>query len=519
MRLERSSGILLHPTSLPGAYGIGSLDRQAFTFVNWLKRAGQKLWQILPLGPTGYGDSPYASFSSFAGNPLMIDLESLVKSGYLEEKALASAPIFPPGKVDFGRVIAWKLPLLTAAAERFLASGRQAASFEDFKARESAWLDDYALFMSIKAVYDAQAAREGVHGAMWANYWPSALALRESAAVAEWKKAHAGEIAVQEALQYFFFTQWLALKAYANEQGIRIIGDIPIFVAADSADIWAHRELFLLDERGAPLSVAGVPPDYFSPTGQLWGNPLYDWKRMARDGYAWWIERIRSTLRLVDWVRIDHFRGFEAFWEIPYGSATAERGRWTKGPGAEFFETVRRALGELPILAEDLGFITEEVRALRKGFGFPGMKILQFAFDASEGGKGIDVANEFLPHNFAADCVVYTGTHDNDTTRGWVDSAAPEELGFARLYTGCGDGDLVASLIRLALASVAAFAVFPMQDLLGLGGEARMNVPSTVGGNWNWRLEGKASEGIARSLAELTLLFGRDIRAKSVISG
>jgi 4-alpha-glucanotransferase len=518
VNLKRSSGILLHPTSLPGPYGIGSLDSRAYGFVDWLASAGQGLWQVLPLGPTGYGDSPYASFSSFAGNPLLIDLEALRRDGFVSAEELSSSPAFPSGSVDYGWAISWKLPLLERAANRFLdgASPDLLDDFDKFRAREADWLEDFALFMSIKSFYDIKARNEGVGGAMWSNYWPSGLALRDPGSLASWKRDHGREIAIHEVLQFWFYTQWLMLKAYANRKGVEIIGDIPIFVASDSADVWSHRELFMLDKRGQPKAVAGVPPDYFSPTGQLWGNPLYDWKAMAADGYSWWMRRIRSTLALVDWIRIDHFRGFEAFWAVPSGSATAENGKWTKGPGARFFSALRSALGELPILAEDLGLITDEVRALRDEFALPGMKILQFAFDAREGGKGLDVENGFLPHNYVPNCVVYTGSHDNDTMKGWLEKASPAELDFVKRYIGHETDDLTGALMTAALASVAAFAVFPMQDALRLGSEARMNTPSTMGCNWMWRMgEGAASAGLATWLSDTSMIYGRNLARRT----
>ncbi len=512
MELVRSSGILLHPTALPGAYGIGELGDEAFNFIDYLVTAKQTLWQILPLGPTGYGDSPYASFSSFAGNPLLISLRKLQQAGDIPAETLTDAPYFPLDGVNFGRLIPWKMNLLRQAAIRFLhhADASRRAAYEDFCAAEKSWLDDFALFMAVKNHFDAKARQAGVFGAMWSNYWDSDIALRQPEAVARWQSRLAEEISVQKVLQFYFFTQWNAVHRYANERGIRIIGDIPIFVAPDSADVWANRELFRLDENGQPTVVAGVPPDYFSETGQLWGNPLYNWQKMAADGYRWWIKRIAATLRMVDIVRIDHFRGFEAYWEIPAGEKTAVNGRWVQAPGDDFFTVVQKALGELPIIAEDLGVVTEGVIALREKFGFPGMKVLQFAFDAGEsGGKG--ATNAFLPHNYSPYAVVYTGTHDNDTTLGWYQKRTEAEKDLVRRYLGRPDHDIVWEFIRLAMASVARFAIIPFQDVLALGSGARMNTPSVLGGNWQWRFRAEAlNDWTAGRLREMVELYGRD---------
>jgi 4-alpha-glucanotransferase len=512
MELTRSSGILLHPTSFPGSHGIGDLGEAAFRFIDFLVEARQSLWQVLPLGPTGYGDSPYASFSSFAGNPLLLNLNQLVEAGDLAPADLADLPYFPIDQVDFGWVIQWKTRLLQKAAQNFLtgANAERKAEFEAFSIEQAAWLNDFALFMAVKDHYDQKAKTESVFGAMWSNFWDKDIALRQPAALERWRKEQAEVIAVKKVLQYYFFQQWGAVKRYANEQGISIIGDIPIFVAPDSVDVWANRDLFLLDEEGQPTVVAGVPPDYFSPTGQLWGNPLYDWEKMAAQGFKWWIERIWATLQLVDMIRIDHFRGFEAYWEVPFGEETAINGRWVKAPGVELFQTVERELGELPILAEDLGVITPEVEALRDQFKFPGMKILQFAFDSKEAG-GLDATNKFLPHNHGRNFVVYTGTHDNDTTRGWYRERTPEEKDLIRRYLARPDDDIVWDFIRLALASVARFAILPFQDALNLDSHARMNTPSVLGGNWSWRYRSEALNGwVGGRLAALVELYGRD---------
>jgi 4-alpha-glucanotransferase len=513
MELIRASGILLHPTSFPGPHGIGDLGQAGYDFIDFLVQSKQSLWQVLPLGPTGYGDSPYASFSSFAGNPLLISLDRLLEDGYLSKADLGDLPTFPADKVDYGWVIDWKMPLLEKAARRFLGENKpeRQVEFADFCQAQGYWLDDFALFMAVKAFFDQQAKAANIFGAMWSNYWTKDIALREPTALRHWQAEEAEAIAIQKVLQFFFFSQWRAVRRYANEAGIQIIGDIPIFVAPDSADVWANRELFLLDEEGQPTVVAGVPPDYFSPTGQLWGNPLYDWPAMAAQGYDWWIKRIQHTLNLVDIVRIDHFRGFEAYWEIPAEEKTAVEGRWVPGPGSSFFTAITAALGELPIIAEDLGVITEAVVAIRDQFQFPGMKVLQFAFDLDEaGGRG--AINPFLPHNFqSSHCLVYTGTHDNDTTLGWYTQRTEAENDLIRRYLARDDQDIVWHFIRLALASNADWAIIPLQDVLELGSEARMNAPSTSEGNWAWRYQATDLIDSARSrLRDMVTLYGRD---------
>lgn len=531
MELKRRSGILLHPTSLPGAPGIGTLGKAAYHFVDWLASARQTLWQILPLGPTGYGDSPYASFSTFAGNPLMIDLDALAERGWADPEDIAAPDyIRDSGPVDFGSVVRWKMPLLEKCAAYFQShcGGEDRAAYESFKNDSAAWLDRYADFTSIKQHYDAEAERRGVSGVrqMWNAFWPADLAACDAGAVAEWNAAHSQNIEEIKTIQFFFETQWLSLRKYANGKGVSIIGDIPIFVAPDSADVWANQRLFQIDRKGVPLKVAGVPPDYFSATGQLWGNPLYDWDAMRRDGYSWWIRRIARTLSLVDCVRIDHFRGFEAYWSVPYGAPTAETGRWVPGPNTALFDAIRNALGDIPVIAEDLGVITDGVRKLRDDCGFPGMKILQFAFDPAEAGKD-GMVNTFLPHMYTRNCVAYTGTHDNDTMQGWLDSASDEAVRIAAEYalgaeTDAAEarrlsdsGKLREALVRAAIASVAAYAVIPMQDIIGLGSAGRMNTPSTVsGGNWSWRMrEGDLTEAAAGRLAFLGGLYGRNVRA------
>jgi 4-alpha-glucanotransferase len=495
MRFPRSAGILLHPTALPNPHGIGELDQAAYDFVDWLARAGQTVWQVMPLGPTGYGDSPYQSFSAFAGNPLLISLDALVGDGDLQASDLADVPAFPTERVDYGWVIQWKLPLLRQAALWFKVSSSPARrdEFHRFCDEQASWLDDYALFAALKHHFN---------GAVW-NTWPSDIALRKPEALREWHKQLGDEALVIKYAQWQFFRQWHALKAYANQRGIKIIGDVPIFVAYDSADVWAHPELFQLDKHGKPTVVAGVPPDYFSQTGQLWGNPLYRWEVLAKQGYAWWIDRVRATLHTVDIIRLDHFRGFEAYWEVPANAQTAEKGRWVKGPGRTVFDALHKALGELPIIAEDLGVITPAVRALRDACGFPGMRVLQFAFSSN-------ATDPFLPHNYTSQCVVYTGTHDNDTAMGWLAHAKPYERKAALAYLGTAGADFAWDLMRLAHMSVADTCIVPLQDVLSLGSEARMNFPSTASGNWQWRMraDALAPERAAR-LRALSIMYGR----------
>jgi 4-alpha-glucanotransferase len=504
---SRSSGILLHITSLPGSYGIGDLGPEAHAFVDALAAAGQGLWQVLPLGPTGYGDSPYQSFSTFAGNELLISPEILARDGLLDPDDLASAPDFPKGRVDYGWVISWKRPLLFKAARRFLekAGADRMAAYRAFREKAAFWLDDYALFMSIKEEFTRRAEAAGVFGAMWANYWPKDLARRDAVALEGWKREQAADIEARAVLQFFFHEQFGALRARANAAGVKLIGDLPIFVAYDSADVWANRNLFLLDSEGRPLEVAGVPPDYFSADGQLWGNPLYDWSAHRATGFAWWKNRMAKAMEACDIVRIDHFRGFEANWAVPYGRENARTGEWKKGPGAELFESLKAALGGLPVIAEDLGIITEGVHALRDGFGLPGMRVLQFAFSASGPDGGLDAANSFLPHNYKPNAFVYSGTHDNNTLRGWLEAEAPANvLPLIDSYLGlekAGTEERARGLMREAMKSVAAWCVIPMQDILGLGGAARMNTPSTLGGsNWGWRMEGRGMPPEASAL-------------------
>jgi 4-alpha-glucanotransferase len=498
MRFERSSGILLHPTSLPGPWGIGDLGPAAYQFVDFLAAAGQSLWQILPLGPTGYGDSPYQCFSAVAGNPLLVSLDALADVDLLTPAELAAALAgqqFSPDQVDYGAVLGFKLPLLRRAFERFRAgtSPATAAAFARFQAENAGWLDDYGMFMALKDAHD---------GAPWIE-WAAPLRAREPAALARARAEHAESLVYHQFLQFLFFSQWAPLKAYANERHIRIIGDAPIFVAYDSADAWANRELFFLDAEGNPTVVAGVPPDYFSATGQRWGNPLYRWERMARDGYAWWVARLRAAFRQVDILRLDHFRAFAAYWEVPASEATAMRGRWVKGPGAALFSRLEQELGALPLIAEDLGVITPDVDAIRLQFDFPGMKVLQFAFDGDPG-------NIYLPHHYVQNCVVYTGTHDNDTTVGWYMGLAEEQRDTVRGYLGRDGGDVAWELIRVAMMSVADMAVIPFQDVLRLGADARMNTPGLLGQNWAWRFRAEAlNPGVAGGLRFFTTIYDR----------
>jgi len=505
MNFPRSSGILLHPTSLPGPFGVGDLGPAAYAFADFLKASGQSLWQVLPLGPTGYGDSPYACYSAFAGNTLLISPELLAMDGLLSVDDLAHLPRFPEGRVNFQVVHEFKDSVLRKAFASFRSDPAALfPAFENFCHQSISWLDHYALFRALKEA----------HGGVAWNEWAPALVRCHPVALAAAQKQLSESIEAQKFYQFLFYKQWFALKSYSNLSGIKLIGDIPIFVAQDSADVWTNPEQFKLDENGTPIVVAGVPPDYFSATGQLWGNPLFNWKRMMADGFQWWIERVRSTLQTVDLVRIDHFRGFAASWEIPGGDKTAERGRWVEAPGRELFTAIHNALGDLPIIAEDLGVITPDVEALRDGFGFPGMRILQFGFSSNP-------QNNDLPHNYKRHQVVYTGTHDNDTTVGWFNSIAGEgstrsakqverERKFCLKYLNSEGREIHWDFIRAVLASVANTAVVPLQDLLGLDTGARMNLPNTTQGNWSWRFKaGALTEGISDRLRELSELYGR----------
>jgi len=494
----RSSGILLHPTSLPGRFGIGDLGKEAYAFIDFLAQSHQKIWQVLPLGPTGFGNSPYLSYSAFAGNPLLINLEWLVAENLLSEDDLNQLPHFSEDQVDFDLVIAHKIPLLRKASHNFdqVATPQRKQAFEAFCQEHQYWLNDYALFMALK---------EHFQGLSW-NQWDQDISKRDPAAIARYTQLLAEGIFFHKYIQSEFFRQWKSLKKYANQNEVYIFGDLPIYVAHDSADVWSHPQIFRLNkETGEPAWMAGVPPDYFSETGQLWGNPVYNWRNLARTNYHWWIQRVKSMLDYVDIMRIDHFRGFEGFWAVPQGEKTAMNGLWVKAKGQAFFELLKKELGDLPIVAEDLGVITPEVEALRDNFGLPGMKILHFAFDS-------DRANPFLPFNYVnRNCLVYTGTHDNDTTVGWFDKRTEEEKARVVDYLGAIASDGIHwSLIRLAMGSVANIAIFPLQDILGLGSEGKMNTPGVATGNWAWRYHpDELTDDLKNNLGYLTYLYGR----------
>ncbi len=491
----RKSGILLPVTSLPSQYGIGSFSKEAYRFVDFLKKAGQSYWQILPLGPTGYGDSPYQSFSTFAGNPYFIDLEDLVDKGWITKEECSRYDFgSKPAEIDYEKLFLCRSKVLYVA---YLNSGiGKKRKFRDFVRSNRFWLDDYALYMAIK---DSQ------RGLGWTE-WDEPLKLRKSSHMKECRKDLKDEIEFYQFRQFVFAEQWTRLKKYANKNGIRIIGDIPIYVALDSADAWAGQELFQFDEKCRPTRVAGCPPDGFSADGQLWGNPLYRWDYHKETGYRWWIERIEYCCRLYDVVRIDHFRGFDAYYSIPYGSLNAKKGKWEKGPGYDIFKAIKAELGEKEIIAEDLGFLTPSVLKLVKRTGYPGMKILQFAFDSKE-------ESDYLPHNYPKNCIVYTGTHDNDTVMGWYRTLNQADKDFCREYLNlakCRRKELHWEFIRAAMSSVAELAVIPMQDYLGLGGEARINTPSTLGGNWKWRMDGDdLTDELAGKIYEMTRLYKR----------
>jgi len=498
MKYNRSSGIILHPSSLPGPDGIGDLGPEAFRWVDFLNETGCSLWQVLPLGPTGYGDSPYQCFSAFAGNPFLVSPALLMEMGLLARTDMADRPQFPVNKVDFGEVIQWKVKLLDRAYQKFIKTPNQALkdAFNNFQEKQKDWLDDFVLFMAIKEAHG---------GGSW-EYWPEKLRARDPETLELFRQENAQAIQSQSFRQFLFFQQWEALHKYASQKGIKIIGDVPIFVAYDSADAWSHPELFFINEKGLPTKVAGVPPDYFSATGQLWGNPLYRWSVHKETGYSWWIKRMRSALQLFDIIRLDHFRGFAAYWEVRYGQPTAEFGRWVKGPAANFFDAIKKDLGDLPIIAEDLGVITPDMLALRDKYKLPGMKVFQFAFLS-------DPTEPFLPHNFSSNFVAYTGTHDNDTTLGWYESAPEKERDFCRRYLARSGKDISWDVIRAVWGSVAILALAPMQDLLSLGSEARMNFPSRASGNWSWRMmpSSLTPELVAR-VKEVNYLYNRGLR-------
>ncbi len=497
MPFPRSSGILLHPTSFPSRFGIGDLGLEAYRFIDFLKESHQQYWQVLPLGPTGYGNSPYMCYSAMAGNPLLVSPEKLLEEGLLTEEDFANLPAFPVEKVDFDQVVPIKIGLLKKACENFRTNATpiQQKEFAGFCDSKAYWLDNYALFMALKDAND---------NASW-HTWKPEFVKREPEALAQVERQLNGDIFYYKFVQFEFFRQWSDLKSYANMRGIDIIGDIPIYVAHDSADVWAHPDIFCLDEEtGVAAQMAGVPPDYFSATGQLWGNPVYNWEELQKQDFKWWVQRFEAMLDYVDIIRIDHFRGFEAYWSVPKGEETAINGEWVEAPGDAFFEAIKQKLGKLPVLAEDLGVITPEVEALRDKFEFPGMKVLQFAF-------GSDPGNPFLPFNYPRNAVVYTGTHDNDTTIGWFNSANDYEKQNLSLYLGCISPEGIHwDLIRLALSSIANQAIIPLQDILGLGNEARMNFPSIPEGNWEWRYQAAAlTEELGDRLKALTRLNGR----------
>jgi 4-alpha-glucanotransferase len=495
MKLPRASGLLLHPTSLPGRFGIGDVGPEAYKFVDLLVEMGQTYWQILPLQPTGLGNSPYSTFSAFAGNPLLISPEQLVDDGLLREDAIAGVSEFPGDHVDYGAVYQWKTKLLAQAYEGFRSSpGRGLeTAFSEFSDRNAWWLDDYAAFRAIKAAHGHKAWYE----------WGEPLRLRDPDALQKSAFQLKREIDAERFYQFLFFQSWTSLREYASKSGIKIIGDIPIFVALDSADVWCNQRLFKLNPDGSPRAIAGVPPDYFSKTGQMWGNPIYDWEAMRRDDFGWWTARIAFALQTADIVRLDHFIGFVRNWEVPGGDKTAENGHWERVPGEALFETLARRLGSLNVLAEDLGLVTPEVETLRDHYAMPGMRILQYAF----GGNPHD-AN--LPHNYIRNTVAYTGTHDNDTTAGWYKKASQKERAFCRKYLRVSGRRVHSDIVRAAFASVADTVIIPVQDLLGLPSASRMNTPATGSGNWEWRLRpDQISEETVNWLKDLTITYGR----------
>jgi 4-alpha-glucanotransferase len=495
VNFPRESGVLLHPTSLPGPHGIGDLGESAYLFVDWLERAGQRLWQVMPLNPTGFGDSPYSSPSAFAGNHLLISLSSLSEDGLLTPEELVSSPEFPAHKVDFQAVVPFKQKMLHVAFDRFQSRTSVTPDHDvhRFCADQAHWLDDYALFVAIKEAHG---------GVSWRD-WEGPIRMRDAEAIREWTDRLATEIRYHKFVQFHFSRQWDQLRAYANQRGIRIVGDVPIFVADDSCDVWTNRKLFKFDEDGEAVDVAGVPPDPFSATGQIWGNPVFNWPEMKRDDYHWWRKRTRELLRMVDVIRIDHFRGFAAAWVVPAYAETAALGHWELAPGGEVFAAIRRDLGEVPIIVEDLGVITPDVIALREILGFPGMNVLQFAFDGR-------ADNVYLPHNYVRNSVVYTATHDNQTSLSWFWSQSDVERESVQAYLGVSGDDIAWDLIRSALASAANVAILSIQDILRLDDSARMNVPGQAIGNWSWRYVASQLEpGLADGLRLLTTTYGR----------
>ncbi len=489
----RSSGILMHITSLPSSYGIGTFGKEAYEFVDFLVKAGQKYWQILPLNPTGHGDSPYQSFSAFAGNPYFIDFNLLNDEGLLEKEDYKNINFGEDlTKVDYEKIFNNKMPILRIAFEN--SKGKYKEEIKKFRDENKNWLEDYALYMAVKSKFDLKSWQQ----------WDEDIKLRSEQALNYYREELKEEVHYWIFLQYLFFKQWTDLKNYANDNGIKIIGDIPIYVAEDSADIWAKTELFLLNEDKKPTVVSGCPPDDFSHTGQLWGNPIYRWGYLEKTGYKWWIERIKKNINLYDVVRIDHFRGFESFWQIPYGEETAVNGKWVKGPGIKLFNAVKEALGEVNIIAEDLGYLTQQVIDFRIATGYPGMKVLEFAFDTRE-------ESDYLPHNYDKNCVVYIGTHDNETVIGWIKNTKNSDVSFAKRYLKLNKKEGYNwGFIRGALSSVGNLAIVQLQDYLCLSSEARMNIPSTLGGNWQWRVQKEAlTNKLAGKINEITKLYGR----------
>lgn len=521
----RKCGVLLQPISLPSPYGIGDLGKEAYRFVDFLVSAGQSLWQVLPFGHTGFGDSPYQSFSTFAGNPLMISPELLVEDGLLSKEDIAQVPDFCQDKIEYSRVIDYKYSLYQKAYKN-LENSDLYKDFLSFTRKNSFWIKDYALFMAAKNYFiekrkneyesneykayykkaqrymDTNFVKDCYYGGCW-NTFPTELANHEEKAVREYTKLLKKETEFYKFIQYIFFRQWKRLKKYANDNGIEIIGDIPIFVAADSSDVWSNRHLFYINSKGFPTEVAGVPPDYFSEDGQLWGNPLYNWKTMEENQYDWWVKRVKAITQLVDIVRIDHFRAFESYWSIPYGSKTAKEGKWKKGPGKKVFEEIKKQIGSVKIIAEDLGDLNPEVLSLRDELGMPGMKILQFAFG--------DVDNPYMPHNFENNnCVVYTGTHDNDTTIGWYNSCDEKTRDLVRRILNISGDNINWDLIRMAISSSAKYCIIPVQDILGYGSDCRMNTPGVAENNWQFRFrKNTLTVEMAESLKYLCNLFNR----------
>lgn len=505
--MAREAGILLPVASLPSPYGIGCFSKHAYAFVDWLKEAGQSYWQILPLGPTGFGDSPYQSFSTFAGNPYFIDLDELVREGVLTAQE-CTATVFGDDEtsIDYEKLYAQRYPLLRLAFQRSDIGGN--LDYQRFVADNDWWLSDYALFMAVKGHFG---------GAPW-TAWEEDIRLRRDCAMNRFRQELREEIEFQQYMQFQFFRQWAALRGYAHSKGIRIIGDTPIYVAMDSADTWAHPEIFQLDGENVPTAVAGCPPDGFSAAGQLWGNPLYRWDYLKETGYDWWMSRLRHCFQLYDVLRIDHFRGFDEYYSIPYGETTAVNGHWEKGPGIDFFQTMERRLGKHEVIAEDLGYVTDTVRQLVRDSGFPGMKVLEFAFDSRDSGS----AQDYLPYNYVENCVVYTGTHDNETVAGWLTSITPEELQMVRGYL-CdpytGDRELYKPFVSLALGSVARLCVIPLQDYLGYDNSCRINQPSTVGKNWRWRVTtGELTDSLKAEILAAAKRYGRVNRQTTALA-